>query len=172
MSEDVEQNRILEDWGSYPPETQKALRFITTLAGMGAAKQMAQAIDREYILRDPPRQTKTFLHRSGGDRALTYEDYLVLHVFNVLQRSKPDAEYEEAVAISRLSEQDFARGLGRLKSQNYIEGDAFFGYKRTKKKVPQPTKEVMEQIIEQIEDPFARRLTQKMYDTYGPGWAL
>ncbi len=45
----TEEDRTLQDWGSYQPETQKALRFVTHLAGKGTAKQVADAIAHEYM---------------------------------------------------------------------------------------------------------------------------
>ena len=51
MSED----RDLRDWGGYQPETQKALRFVKTLAGEGTAKQVAGAIAQEYTKREEPK---------------------------------------------------------------------------------------------------------------------
>ena len=51
---------ITEKWGSYAPETRKALREVEMLAGTGVATHIATSIDREYILRRPdiPRQLR------------------------------------------------------------------------------------------------------------------
>ncbi len=45
---------LQEDWGVYPPETRKVLREIQLHMGIGAAKRLATAIDREYKLRRSP----------------------------------------------------------------------------------------------------------------------
>ncbi len=49
---------IVEDWGGYEPETQKALRFVSLL-DQGAAKQVAGAIAREYVARKLPESART-----------------------------------------------------------------------------------------------------------------
>ncbi len=42
---------LTEDWGVYGPETRKVLREVQQLIGIGAAKRVATAIDREYVRR-------------------------------------------------------------------------------------------------------------------------
>jgi predicted nucleic acid-binding Zn ribbon protein len=42
---------LTEDWGAYGPEVQKVLREVQLFMGIGAAKRLATAIDREYLRR-------------------------------------------------------------------------------------------------------------------------
>src|SRR5258708_23424637 len=53
--EKMNEDRTLQDWGGYKPETQKALRFVKQLAGEGAAKQVAGAIAQEYTKCEEPK---------------------------------------------------------------------------------------------------------------------
>ena len=83
---------LLEDWGGYQPETQKALRFVTHLAGEGAAKQIAGAIAQEYMkhgepVPEPPKldaleSIRAKLQTKRGNvakhKALTEEDFETL----------------------------------------------------------------------------------------------
>jgi len=51
--------RLQQEWGGYPPETQRALREISLLAGKGVANSAASAISHEFYRRNTPRPVAT-----------------------------------------------------------------------------------------------------------------
>src|SRR5260221_13320663 len=52
---------VMQEWGSFAPETRKSLREIQTHMGIGAAKRMATAISREYYSRSMANPETTFI---------------------------------------------------------------------------------------------------------------
>lgn len=125
----IDNDRTLQDWGTYEPEMQKALRFVSSFAGEGAAKQVARAIDNEYTTRStsnqvqPPKKPVT-----QKKHALSEDDLAVLKITELGQ-----IEIEDAIRISGLEQKHFFQCIDHLVKQRYLQGDVLLGFYRTKK---------------------------------------
>lgn len=81
---DIKDERTRQDWGGYPPETQKALRFVANMADKGMAKQVAIAIDREFVKREesqPMQMQKRSSRKKSAiarHKALTEDDFRLM----------------------------------------------------------------------------------------------
>jgi hypothetical protein len=62
---------LLEEWGMYGLETRKMIKEVQELMGMAAAKRLATAIDREYILRS--KKAVVVPHHHNYSKKLTWE---------------------------------------------------------------------------------------------------
>jgi hypothetical protein len=187
MSDD----RTLQDWGGYQPETQKALRFVKQVAGEGTAKQVANAIAQEYAKREEakPVAKKRVQKLSKNELRvlglLSSESLYRRNIYN----DDPEREFENCCRYLGLSAEQFSECLDVLVEKKYLVGDALMGYTRTKKPIPVIDwhKALTEEDFEMIVDdwiaahPYARideKQRQLMIRSHmaiqktSPGWTL
>lgn len=62
---------LRQAWGNFAPETRKILQELQSMQLMNTAKQLAIAIDREYVLRNKDR----FINRAARQRYQKYIKY-------------------------------------------------------------------------------------------------
>ncbi|SRR5258708_29016989 len=188
-----DEDRTLQDWGGYQPETQKALRFVTSLAGEGAAKQVANAIAQEYA---KPEEAKPTQAKKRTQKGLSRNALRVLGLLSsealyrrYIYNDDPEREFENGCRSLGLSGEQFSECLDTLVEKKYLAGDALMGYARTKKPIPVVDwhKSLTEEDFEMIVDdwiaahPYAhidekqRQLmirTQIAIQKAAPGWTL
>ncbi len=85
----VNEQDPLQEWGSYGPETRRALRNVAFNLGLGAAKQVAAAIDREYV----PRKRGSLTRRSRTPTMITCHCKTCGKEFKRTSWSHRDREY-------------------------------------------------------------------------------